>query len=170
MNSDLLIEPLRTEHLEELATQLRLPEVYQHIGELPSIKDFILDREIALRGPDSSYAAHGERWLDFLVRDRKTLHMLGRLEASLHDSLAEVAFLFNPTHWGKGYASEALSWLHFHIEESYGVSSFWATTVPANVRCQSLLRRAGYQQVHSDLPNLYSFDEGDIVFHFYLAP
>lgn len=34
--------------------------------------------------------------------------MLGRLEASLHDFIAEVAFLCSPKHRGKGFASEFL--------------------------------------------------------------
>lgn len=162
MNSRLHIEPLRAEHLTELATQLRLPEVYQHIGELPSLADFILDREIALQGPSTD--ASSERWLDYLVRDRKSNQMLGRLEATLHDSLAEIAFMFSPRYWGKGYASEALAWLHVQLRETYGIRSVWATTVAQNTRCLHLLQRAGYQQVRSKFPVLYSYDEGDLVF------
>ena len=161
--SILLIEPLRAEHLCELAAHLRHPEVYEHIGGLPSFEDFVLDREIALRGP-STEASH-ERWLNFLVCDGSSGQMLGRLEATLHDSIAEVAFLFSPKHWGKGMASEALAWLHREVQDAYGITSFWATTIPANTRCQSLLLRAGYRQVHTGAPVLYSFDDGDLVFH-----
>lgn len=163
MGTRLLVEPLRAEHLVELATHLRVPEVYEHIGGLPSLEDFVLDRQIALRGPSST--ASDERWLNFLVREHATNQVLGRLEATLHDSIAEVAFLFGPKHWGKGFASEALAWLHLEVQETYGVTSFWATTVPANARCQALLRRVGYQQVEAAAPVLYSYDEGDLVFH-----
>ena len=104
------------------------------------------------------------------MRDRKTLQMLGRLEASLHDSLAEVAFLFNPP-IGKGATpARRLSWLHFHIEKSYGVNGFWATTAPANVKCQSLLRRAGYQQVHFRSSPIYIVLTRAIsCFHFFVS-
>jgi RimJ/RimL family protein N-acetyltransferase len=163
----LQIEQLRVEHLPELAVQLRHPLVYQHIGGVPSLEDFILDRERALRGPGDS--AHSECWLNFLVRDRETDHMLGRLEATLHDSVAEVAFLVGPTHWGKGFAYEALAWLHFEIQRAHGISSFWATTVPENTRCQSLLHRSGYARVHAGAPLLSSYDPGDLVFHFRAA-
>lgn len=161
--SRLVIEQLRAAHLIELATYLRHAEVYQHIGGVPSLEDFVCDREIALHGPGS--AASGEIWLNFLVRDASTNQMLGRLEATLHDSIAEVAFLFDRKQWGKGYASEALAWLHREIENTHGISSFWATTVPANVRCQSLLLRAGYQLTHEGVPLLYSIEEGDLAFH-----
>jgi RimJ/RimL family protein N-acetyltransferase len=159
----LFIEQLRAEHLPELATQLRRPLVYEHIGGTPSLQEFILDRERALAGPGD--AARNEHWLNYLVRERASRQMLGRLEATLHDSIAEVAFLFSPNCWGKGYATEALAWLHAEIRESYGVASFWATTVPENSRCQALLRRSGYKQVHAATPFLYSFDQGDLVFH-----
>ena len=163
----LLIEPLRTEHLGELASHLRHPEVCAHIGGLPSLEDFIRDRENALRGPGpgSDIEASDERWLNFLVRDGSTGQMLGRLEATLHDAIAEVAFLFGPAHWGRGFAHEALAWLHGEIESRHGIHSFWATTLAANTRCQALLARAGYQPVHTAAPVLYSFDEGDLVFH-----
>lgn len=159
----LLIEQLCSEHLPELATHLRQPLVYQHIGGTPSLDEFILDRERALAGPGE--VASNERWLNFLVRERASRQMLGRLEATLHDAIAEVAFLFSPNFWGKGYASEALEWLHTEIQGSYGIANFWATTVPENSRCQALLRRIGYRQVNASRPTLYSFETGDLMFH-----
>lgn len=164
MASRLLIEPLRAEHLAELSIHLRHPDVYEYIGGVPSLEDFVLDREIAaLRGP--RLATSNEPWLNFLVRDSATKQMLGRLEATLHDGIAEVAFLFSPTHWGKGYARESLAWLHREIQNTHGIASFWATTVTANTRCQALLHWAGYEPNHAGAPVLYSFEEGDLVFH-----
>jgi RimJ/RimL family protein N-acetyltransferase len=163
MKARLLIEPLRADHLSELAACLRHPQVYEHIGGLPSREDFVRDRERALRGPGPT--APNEHWLNFLVRDGATHEMLGRLEATLHDSIAEVAFLLGPKHWGKGHASEALAWLHREIQNTHAVGSFWATTLPANTRCQALLLRSGYRQVQAEAPLLYSYDPGDLVFH-----
>lgn len=163
LGSRLLIEQLRVEHLEELATRLRHPEVYAHLGGLPSLEAFVRDREIALQGPGPG--AGTERWLNFLVRERSTQQMLGRLEATLHDAIAEVAFLFDPKYWGKGFAGEALAWLHGEIQENYGIARFWATTAPANIRCQALLLRAGYRRVEAGVPVLYSFEQGDAVFY-----
>jgi RimJ/RimL family protein N-acetyltransferase len=160
--SRLIIEPLREEHLMELATCLRHPEVYEHIGGLPPLDEFLVDRQNALRGPGPE--ASTERWLHFLVREASTHRVVGSVEATLHHSLAEVAFLFNPSHWGKGLASEALAWLHREVEVNHGVSSFWATTIPANTRCQALLVRAGYRPAHVGIPVLYSFEDGDLVF------
>lgn len=163
MTPRLRIELLQSDHLAELATHLRHPEVYEHIGGVPTLEDFILDRERALQGPGPESA--GECWLNFLVRERSSGRMLGRLEATLHDSIAEVAFLFSPRRWGQGFATEALAWLHAEIRSTHGIADCWATTVVANARCQSLLLRSGYRQVQAGQPGLYSFDPGDLVFH-----
>lgn len=146
-----------------LATQPCQPLVDEHIGRTPSLDEFILDRVRALGGPGG--AARHEHWLNFLVRERARGRMIGRLEATLHDSIAEVAFLFGSGDWGQGYAREALAWMHAEIQESYGIASFWATTVPENSRCQALLRRSGYVQVEAGTPPLYSFETGDLVLH-----
>jgi len=163
LTSRLIIEQLQLKHLPELAELLRLPAVYEHIGGIPSLSDFILDRERALQGPKQDIS--DERWLNYLVRENPSNLMLGRLEATIHGSIAEVAFLFAPQHWGKGYAFEALRWLHSEILSAYGISDFWATTSPANTRCQSLLVRCGYLPKAGKRPHLYSFDEGDCVYH-----
>ena len=46
-----------------------------------------------------------------------------------------------------------------------GPLTCWATTVPANTRCQALLARAGYERVADGAhPELLSFDAGDWVY------
>lgn len=90
--------------------------------------------------------------------------MLGRLEATVHGGISEVAFLFGAQHWGKGYATEGLAWLQSEVRHLCGVSSFWATTVPANLRCQALLVRSGYVEVTAPFPTLLSYGPGDLVF------
>lgn len=163
MTSRLVIEPLRLDHLDELAATLLHPAVYQHIeDDLPSLEDFKLALSRALAGPPDR--AVGQTWLNYLVREAGTNVMLGRLEATVHDSLAEVAFLFGPSHWRKGHATAGLSWLHAEVKNMTNVSDFWATTVPANFRCQALLRRCGYAQVTDFKPHLFSYAPGDLVF------
>lgn len=150
----LRVEHLLTSHLDELATVLLHPAVYQHIeDELPTLDEFKLGLERAIASPSVHY----------LVRDAAGA-MLGRLEATVHHQVAEVAFLLGPQYWGRGYAAAGLSWLHDELVQHHAVTEFWATTTPANHRSQALLRRCGY--VESGLPSfpLYSYAPGDIVF------
>lgn len=163
MNPTLRIEPLCVEDLEELAIVLRHPAVYEHLGAVPSLEDFLLDRQRALTGPGPG--TREELWLNFLVREPIGNAMIGRLEATVHHGIAEVAFLLGPNHWGRGYAREALLWLHSEIIRRADIHDFWATTTPENTRCQALLHRCGYKPVHNDPTCLRSFETGDLVYH-----
>ncbi|MEM9557827.1 MAG: GNAT family N-acetyltransferase [Acidobacteriota bacterium] len=156
-------EPLLTSHLDELATVLLHPAVYEHIeASLPSVSDFKLGLERALGGPSSVHS--DERWLNYLVRSTSG-RMIGRLEATVHHGVAEVAFLFSPASWGRGLATKSLLWLHEELLRSEQVAESWATTVEANVRSQRLLLRCGYVRAEPPLPHpLYSYDAGDLVF------
>ena len=162
MIAPLHVEPLALGHLEELAGVLLRPEVYAYIEDsLPPLDEFMLGLKRALDGPK---LGSGQLWFNYLMRDARTGTMLGRLEATVHDEVAEVAVLLAPAHWGKGYASQGLKWLQNQVRETCAVQSFWATTVPKNERCQALLRHNGYVLADPPWPTLFSHDAGDLVF------
>lgn len=153
-----------TEHdLDELAAVLLNESVYQHIGGMPSRDNFKLGLKRAMEGPRGTLRS--ERWFNYVARLSSTGEILGRLEATVHDGLSEVAFLYGPQHWGNGFATQGLNWLHVQLLRCEEVASFWATTAPTNRRSSDLLQRCGYVKVQdADLPPLYSYDEGDHVF------
>lgn len=157
------ITPLQPEHLDALALAIRKPAVYEFIGGVvPSHERFCAGLARALQGSPRA----GETWLNYLVRVAASGRVIGRLEATLHRGIAEVAFLFDPEVWGRGYAAEGLGWLHERLmQEEAAPSGFWATTVPENRRCQALLERCGYRRVVQGWPQpLLSWDEGDLVY------
>lgn len=157
-------EPMAEEHIDALEAILRNEEVYRYIGgKPPTAENFRLGLRRALRGPPAERV--GERWINFVVREAAAGAVLGRLEATLHDGIAEVAFLFGPGSWGKGHATEGLQWLHRYLECEPEHPSLWATTLPANLRSRALLERCGYV-LHdpASAPRLYTYDDGDLVF------
>jgi RimJ/RimL family protein N-acetyltransferase len=163
--SRLLIEPLRPEHIEVLLPILRNQEVYRFItGAPPSEAEFREWLINAMAGPPSCRA--NERWLNLVVMDAASRSVIGRLEASVHDGLAEIALLFSPECWGKGFASEALHWMHQHIATECSVAEFWACTEPGNERCRRLLERSGYVEVvdRSAVPWLASASPDDVTY------
>ena len=164
MASRLLIEPMLPEHIEKLAPVLLQAEVYEHIGgQVPTPDKFALGLQRALAGPPRSRL--GEHWLNYIVLERKSGTVLGRLEATVHDGLAEVAFLFGPQHWGRGFATEGLRWLDDLLAGRPDCRSRWATTVPNNVRSQALLQKCGYRLVNGhSFPALVTYDPGDLVY------
>jgi len=160
----LIFQPLALNHIEELGALLLNEAVYEHIGgSPPGMEDFRLGMRRVLAGPPPHRA--GEEWINHAVRLRGNGVLLGRLEATVHDGIAEVAFLFGPEHWGMGYATEGLLWLTKLLLSRPDSPRLWATTLPANQRCQALLRRCGYVLASTDHPErLLSYDDGDLVF------
>ncbi|WP_431256483.1 GNAT family N-acetyltransferase [Roseateles chitinivorans] len=150
--------------IDELATLLWDERVYEHIGGLPSEADEVaLGLRRALIGPPVDRAS--ERWLNYAVRLRENHQLIGRLEATVHDGVAEVAFLLGPSSWGHGYAAEGLAWLHDEVSRLSPGAQCWATTLPANVRSSRLLTACGYERIDpAAAPDLMTYDEGDWVF------
>ena len=114
-----------------------------------------------------------EEWLNWAVLSNGTV--IGRVEATLrHDTqqpgVAEVAYVFGPRWWGKGYATESTAWMIGHLAEVFGVRQYWATVDPRNTASIHLLERLGFTV--TDLPEfgLESFDEGDLVFVLHQVP
>lgn len=168
MPAQVVVEPLALSHLEELAAVLLEPAVYEHIEPVPpSRHDFLVGLQRALAGPPPG--TPDERWLNYLLRDAEGL-IVGRLEATVHHGLAEVAFLIGSRHWGRGLGSAGLSWLHDEIVRVAGITDFFATTTPANERSRRLLERSGYRPCPLPDRPLYSHDDGDLVFHRRAAP
>jgi RimJ/RimL family protein N-acetyltransferase len=163
MASEVLYTPLDERDIDELANALHSEAVYQYIGGMPSRANFDQWLHHSLAGPPSE--ATGEQWISITVRLAESREVIGRLEANIHDHLAEVAFLYSPRLWGRGYASQGILWLHDRLREHKEVHSFWATTHPENQRSASLLRRHGYLAAATQgLPVLYSYEGGDHVF------
>jgi RimJ/RimL family protein N-acetyltransferase len=163
MAAELLYSPLEESDIADLVNALHSEAVYEYIGGMPSKADFELWLRRSIEGPPSE--ATGERWINITVRLAETKEVIGRLEANIHDHLAEVAFLYSPSVWGRGYASNGLLWLHGLLSEYAEVHSLWATTHPNNRPSASLLLRHGYIPAQTKgLPVLYSYENGDDVF------
>jgi RimJ/RimL family protein N-acetyltransferase len=163
MAAELLYSPLLEGDIEELAAVLHNEAVYQFIGGVPSRTEFDLWLRRSIAGPPTE--STGEQWINVAVRLAETGQIIGRLEANLHDELAEVAFLYSPKLWGCGYASKGLHWLHDQLRQHPSVRSLWATTHPENQRSAALLVKCGYAAASSqELPVLYSYERGDLVF------
>jgi RimJ/RimL family protein N-acetyltransferase len=154
--------PMTPDDVVEVAAALDDERVYRFIGGLLPRSE--IERRLlgALRGPPAD--APGEIWLNFVVRDAAGGGVLGRLEATLHDGIAEVAYLYAPSHWGRGLATAGLRWLHGDLR-ARGVAETWAATLPENAASAALLERCGYRRVPVEQrPLLHSYDDGDLVF------
>jgi RimJ/RimL family protein N-acetyltransferase len=160
----LLFEPLQALHAAELFERLSDPRVWEFIGEnpYPSVAAVADHFDHMAAGPP---ARHGhERWINYAVRSRAQGILLGTLQATIVARRAEVAFLFGPQYWGRGYAAEAMTAFQEHLRHSAPIEEFWATTDPRNLRSIKLLGRLGYIEKSTSWPDLLSYEDGDLVF------
>ncbi len=160
---DLYFVPLVESDVDELESLLRVDAVYKYIEATPNSADFRQWLLNAIAGPAPE---NDEYWLNFIARIGGTNGpIVGRLEATLHDGIAETAFLFGPQYWGRGFARRGLNWLHAYINHRYSVRSFWAAVAPDNARSETLLQRCGYRLVAEQIPSLLSYEPGDRVYN-----
>lgn len=164
MTSRLLFEPLRPSHADELAAVLLSEKVFAYISDRPPTVDECRGRvQHILKGPPASRPDLS--FEHYAVRLASDDSIIGTLEATIHDSVVEVAFLFGSEFWGKGHATEGLTWFGDLLLGRTGTSGLWAATLPTNLRSAALLTRCGYKQVgpqHS--PKLLSYQAGDLIF------
>jgi RimJ/RimL family protein N-acetyltransferase len=160
----LRFELLVPEHAASLRDALIDPAAYTFIGEgtPKSLEDLTVQIERWLAGPPANRPM--ERWWNIAVFSLDDNRGLGRLQATLVDHRAEVAYVFGSEHWGNGYALEAMHWLQDRLVEDGTSRKFWATVLPTNERSVRLLQRLGYTKIDHDWPKLASYDEGDLVF------
>lgn len=163
----LLYEPITRQHALELQQALCDPRVYAFIDECcPPTHDELL-QSFARKQAGAPAQRAGEVWIDYAVRSRQTGIAMGRVEATILDHKAEVAYLFGASFWGCGYALEAVQWLQQWVAWSYGINDCWATVSAQNARSIRLLGRLGYvESAQAEWPaRLLSYGAGDRVFH-----
>jgi len=161
MTEQLTFEPIAHIHAAKLYVALGHPSVHQFINS----KDFLTPRAVidfidrVSFGPQKDSS---DEWLNVVCLLEEKV--IGLVQATSHGDWAEIAYLFDPTFQGKGYATEAVTWLIDHLHETRNIREFWATTVPENKRSIALLMRTGFLESDVSEREILSYDPGDIVF------
>jgi RimJ/RimL family protein N-acetyltransferase len=160
-------EKIAPAHAAELQEALCDHRVYEFITDhgTPTADELLqVFTRKALGSPPSR---SDETWIDYAVRAKESGVTIGRIEATILEGHAEVAYLLGPRYWGYGFALEAMRWLHQVLESEFRVFDFWATVSPSNDRSLRLLARLGYGEAASVIGpiRLLSYNSGDRVFH-----
>jgi RimJ/RimL family protein N-acetyltransferase len=160
--SRLRIEQLRPEHAEALFEALDDPRVGAFVGGAFAESSSALAARIARQTAGPPADRVDERWWNFVVAV-DGVGTVGTLQATLHGDWAEIAYLFAPRAWGRGLATEGVTWLVEHLR-SQRAREVWATTDPDNQASSALLRRCGFTLTSLDRRTPASYDPGDLVF------
>lgn len=158
----LSLEPLVLSHASELFDALNHEKIGLYIGG-PDVTTLIeLEDRIQhlQKGPKQET---GKRWYNFAVLFDSVV--IGRVEATAHDGIVEIAYLLNPSLWGQGLGTTATELLLNELRGD-GEHDFWATAVPENLASARVVEHLGFREIDPDLaPELMSFDKGDRVFN-----
>jgi RimJ/RimL family protein N-acetyltransferase len=161
------LQKLELKHASQLFDALNHVEVGEFIGgpdvtTLSELEDRIKHLQI---GPK---AETGQRWFNFAVLLESVV--IGRVEATAHDAIVEIAYLITPSLCGQGLGTVATELLLNELR-SGGEHNFWATTVPENIASVRVLEKLGFVEIDpSQAPLLLSYDSGDRVFQLHARP
>ena len=156
----LRIVPIAIQYAADLFNALDDPRVGTYIGGPNAASSAAYARLIKhwINGPS---ADSGEVWFNWVVLLAE--EPIGHLQSTTHDDVAEVAYVFTPAHWGKGYATEATTWMLTKLKQ-LGAREAWATVEPSNAASKRLLRRLEFQRSLHPRDDLRSYDPGDEVY------
>ncbi|MGW6933735.1 GNAT family N-acetyltransferase [Lentzea sp. NPDC054927] len=150
--------PLQVEHAEEMAGVLADPALHTFIGGAPYSPGALLARyrRLATGSPDPA-----ERWLNWVIHLRDEGRLVGTVQATIADQVAEIAWVVGTPWQGRGIAGEAarglVGWLATepvhtvvaHVHPDHHASAAVATSAglaatdvrqDGEVRWQRLLR------------------------------
>jgi RimJ/RimL family protein N-acetyltransferase len=155
------LQNLDLHHASQLFEALNHEKIGAFIGgpdvtTLSELEDRIKHLQV---GPK---AETGQRWFNFAVL--LSSEVIGRVEATSHDGIVEIAYLITPSLWGQGLGTAATELLLNELHNE-GEDNFWGTTVPENIASARVLESLGFTEIDPrQAPLLLSYDEGDRVF------
>jgi [ribosomal protein S5]-alanine N-acetyltransferase len=153
----LVIEPLSSQHADEMFFLLQDEEMYQFIPTLmPVSVEKLRERYQKL---ESRYAPNGdELWLNWVVKEKISGHLMGRIEATVYTNYTfDFAYLFASKYWGQGFAFESCKAVLDYIIFQYNIKKVVANVDTRNINSIKLLKKLGFEIV-SNIKNADFFN------------
>jgi RimJ/RimL family protein N-acetyltransferase len=140
----LSLEPLRIDHAEEMAPLLDDPRLFGFTSGSPSTLDELRDR-YQRQVTGWSHDRH-ERWLNWILRDRRSGQAIGTTQATISVDgeavIGEIAWVVGSRHQRRGYACEAAAAMAAWLREQ-GARSLFAEIHPDHEASKNVARHLG---------------------------
>jgi len=140
----LVLEPLEVAHAREMAPVLDDPLLHRYVGGGP---ETLHELEARYRRQVRGRSADGtQRWLNWIVRLRRTGEVVGYVQATLsvETGVADLAWVVGPRFQGRGLAREAALAMASWLRRS-GVSGLTAHIHPDNRASGAVARAIGME-------------------------
>jgi [ribosomal protein S5]-alanine N-acetyltransferase len=160
------LEPLRPAHAAEMFTALGDERIYRYLDYGPPTSVAAL-QALYTRLQAGGSADGREVWLNDLVRldtgtgtdadgdraDKPCGPAIGYVQATvLPGQHAWVAYVFDPRHWGRGLAHEAMQRFLARLHRDHPLPRWLAAIEADNARSAALLQRLGFAPARTDDP------------------
>ena len=142
--SHLLLEPLAAAHAPAMFAQLQNDALYTWISVVPP--ESVAHLQERWERLESRLAPAGDKaWLNWVVRQTSDGACVGKMDAEVNAAsiATNIGYLFFPTFWGRGYASEAVSAVIEHLRQ-HGVEKLRATVTVGNMASNRVLEKNGF--------------------------
>jgi len=140
----LVLEPLTTSAAWEMVEVLAAPTLYEHTGGDPP--DLRTLRERYARQAERWSPDRSQRWLNWIVRERRSGRAVGFVQATLtvESGVAGVAWVIGAGFQRRGYATEAVEAMLGWLRADAGVARITAHIAAGNRSSQAVARRFGF--------------------------
>jgi RimJ/RimL family protein N-acetyltransferase len=134
------LEPLRIAHAAEAARAFADERLHTFTGGSPADEAALRERYILqLRGSSADGSA---TWLNWMVRRRDTLELVGTVQATVTAQAADLAWVVSVPHQGSGFAREAAGAMAGWLRDR-GVQHFTAHVQPDHAASAAVARSLG---------------------------
>jgi RimJ/RimL family protein N-acetyltransferase len=145
----LVLEPLRTAHVEEMGVALSDPGLYRYTGGSPPTEDDLrarYERQVKGRSP-----AGEERWFNWVVRELGG-EAVGYVQATVHvgrdGAVADLAWVIGAPYQGCGFAKSAAEMMKQWLRQQ-GVQNFTAHVHPEHLASAAVAAHLGLTPTRS---------------------
>jgi [ribosomal protein S5]-alanine N-acetyltransferase len=144
LTSRLLLEPLTGDHADLMFDALQDPAIYEWISSCPPRTRNELESDWLTRSAKLSEERE-VTYFNWAVRRIADDRLLGTMDAEVTSNFVatNIGYVFLPTYWRQGYATEALVSLSRHLA-SHGVLRQTAVVTLGNDASMVVLGRAGF--------------------------
>lgn len=141
----LILRPIRLDEAPLYFENASRPEVNFAGGILPPKS--VADTRKRVRKGVSAWAGRGARLMSFSIYLKRGRVWIGGINLRWpHRGVGEMGYAVHPDHWGKGYATEAVSRVVALAFEKFGAHRVQATCWVKNAGSRRVLNKAGFRE------------------------
>lgn len=140
----LILEPINANHADYFFKEMSDPLIYEWISSKPPPSLDLL-RSSWLKRESRLSPEHDVAWLNWAIKRLGDNVYVGRIDAevNIENIATNIGYIFFPSSWGNGYATESVLAVCNHLEKN-DVIKIFATVTKGNKSSCRVLEKTGF--------------------------